>query len=248
VQQPNYLVPIDEDKVWMRQGIGSTVLVSFKTKTVRPVNKTQFDEVFTDNRFFITAAFEGERGEFFTIIDDKGYFSYNPATNRFKRINFFNTGKLLTGKPLLTRNNFFKEKDGTAWFTNEEGIFLLNPYTANVRLLRSTGGNNDQWNNDVRNFAEDNKGNIWFSTANGFCKWDKTNGRVTTWHPDFTATNYLNYSSVKAMGFSNNKIIIGQSEKGFWLFDPVKQTFSRPEFEADSLKKKFENGFNAAYG
>jgi putative methionine-R-sulfoxide reductase with GAF domain/ligand-binding sensor domain-containing protein len=246
VQEPNYLVPVDEDKVWMRQGIGSTVLVSFKTKKILPINKTQFDEVFTDNRFFITAAFAGQQGAFFTMIVDKGYFTYNAATNRFKRINFYNNGSLLTGKPLLTRNNFFKEKDSTAWFTNEEGIFLLNPYTANVRLLRSTTtGNSDQWNNDVRNFTEDSKGNIWFSTADGFCKWDKTNGKVSVWHPDYTATDYLNYSSIKAMGFSNNKIIIGQSEKGFWIFDPVKQIFSRPKFKEDSLKKKFENGFNA---
>jgi putative methionine-R-sulfoxide reductase with GAF domain len=244
VQQPNYLVPLNDDNVWMRQGIGSTVLVSFKTKTVTPLNKTQFNEAFTDNNFFITAAFEGRAGEFFTSIQDKGYFIYNSATNQFKRINFFNSGRLLAGRPLLTRNNFVKEKDRTARFTNEEGIFLLNPYTANVRLLRSTG-TGEQWNNDVRNLAEDNKGNIWFGTANGFCKWDKKNGKVTVWRPDYTADNSLNYSSVKAMGFSNNKIIIGQSEKGFWIFDPVKQTFSRPKFEADSLKKKFENGFNA---
>ena len=246
VQEPNYFVPVDEDKVWMRQGIGSTVLVSFKTKTIVPIDKAQFDEAFTDNRFFIAAAFAGQQGEFFTMIVDKGYFTYNSETNRFKKINFFNNGNPLTGKPLLTRNNFFKEKDGTAWFTNEEGIFFLNPYTANVRLLRSTSsGNSDQWNNDVRNFAEDNKGNIWFSTANGFCKWDKTKGSIEAWHPDYTASNYLNYSSVKGMGFSNNKVIIGQSEKGFWIFDPVKQTFSRPKFESDSLKKKFESGFNA---
>ncbi len=246
VQQANYLVPIDEDKVWMRQDIGSTVLVSFKTKEILPVNKTQFTEAFTDNRFFITAAFGGQGDELFTIIDDKGYFSYNPVTSRFRRMNFFDNGKLLTGKPLLTRNNFFKEQDGTAWFTNEEGIFFVNPNMANVRLLRSTNtGKGDQWNNDVRNFAEDNKGNIWFSTANGFCKWDKTNGRVSVWTPDFSAKNYLNYSSVKGIGFAGGKIIIGQSEKGFWIFDPARQTFSRPEFEADSLKIKFEKGFNA---
>jgi putative methionine-R-sulfoxide reductase with GAF domain len=251
VQNPNYMVPVDEDKVWMRQGIGGTVMVSFKTKTVTPVNKTQFDETFTDNNFFITAASGGEQGEFFTIISDKGYFSYNPATNKFKRINFFNDGRLLTGKPLLTRNNFFKEKNGTAWFTNEEGVFFLNPYTASIRLLRSANSGHSGhpiaigWNNDVRNFAEDNNGNIWFGTANGFCKWDKTSGSIKTWYPDFTAANYLNYPSVKAMGFSNNKVIIGQSEKGFWIFDPVKETFSRPQFEADSLKKKFETGFNA---
>jgi putative methionine-R-sulfoxide reductase with GAF domain/ligand-binding sensor domain-containing protein len=245
VPQPNYLVPLNDDNVWVRQGIGSTVLVSFKTKTVTQLNKKQFGETFTDNNFFITDAFEGKSGEYFTMVRDKGYFTYSSITNQFKKVNFFNNGRLLGGRPLLTRNNFFKEKDGTAWFTNEEGIFLLNPYTANIRLLRSTNNGEDkQWNNDVRNFAEDNKGNIWFGTANGFCKWDKTNGKITVWHPNYTATDYLNYSSVKSIGFSNNKIIIGQSEKGFWIFDPLQQTFSRPKFEADSLKKKFENAFN----
>ncbi len=257
VQEPNFFVPLDEDHIWMRQGIASTVLVSFKTKTVTTLNSTQFSEAFTDNNFFITAAYRGRTGEFFTIIQDKGYFTYSPATNSFKRVNFFNNGMLLTGKPLLTRNNFFQEKDGTAWFTNEEGIFLLNPYTASIKVLRSqqtasaddaaTGQPADGaigWNNDVRNFAEDNNGNIWFTTADGFCKWNKKSGKVTAWHANYTATNYLNYSSGKAMGFANNKIIVGQSEKGFWLFDPMKQTFSRPKFEADSLRKKFENEFN----
>jgi putative methionine-R-sulfoxide reductase with GAF domain/ligand-binding sensor domain-containing protein len=245
VQQPNYLVPLNDDNIWVREGIGSTVLVSFKTKTVTQLNKKQFGEIFTDNNFFITDAFESKSGEYFTMVRDKGYFTYSSVTNQFKKVNFFNNGKLLSGRPLLTRNNFFKEKNGTAWFTNEEGIFLLNPYTANIRLLRSTANGEDEpWNNDVRNFAEDNKGNIWFSTANGFCKWNKINGRISVWHPDYNASNYINYSSVKSMGFSNNKIIIGQSEKGFWIFDPLKQTFSRPKFEEDSLKKKFENAFN----
>jgi ligand-binding sensor domain-containing protein/putative methionine-R-sulfoxide reductase with GAF domain len=246
VQQPNYLAPFDADNVWMRQGIGSTVLVSFKTKTVSPVNKSQFTEAFTDNRFFITGGFSGQPGEFFTILDDKGYYRYNTAKSRFTKINLFYNGLPLTGKPLLTRNNFFKEENGTAWFTNEDGIFFFNPYAGSVGLLRSNNiRGSGQWNNDVRNFAEDNNGNIWFSTANGFCKWDKTTGKVTAWHPDYTATNYLNYSSVKAIGFSNNKIIIGQSEKGFWIFDPVKQTFTRPKFEADSTKIKFEKAFNS---
>jgi putative methionine-R-sulfoxide reductase with GAF domain/ligand-binding sensor domain-containing protein len=250
VQQANYLIPVDEDKGWMRQGIGGTVLVSFKTKKVAPVNKGQFDETFTDNNFFITAASAGWSGKFFTSFNDKGYYTYNSTTNRFKKTNFFTGGRLLSGKPLLTRNNFFKEDNGTTWFTNEEGIFYWNPYIGSIGLLRSAGigaGSHTAaigWDNNIRNLTEDNKGNIWFGTANGFCKWDKTGGTVSTWTPDFTSTNYLNYPSVKSIGFAKGKIIIGQSEKGFWIFDPVKQTFSRPQFAADSLKKQFGKEFN----
>lgn len=242
VQQPSFLIPLDAENVWVRQGIGSTVSVSFNTKKVLPLTKAQFNEPFSGNSFFITAAFESRPGEFLLMERDKGYYSYNAATKRFNKINFFNTGRLLTGKPILTRNNFFKEKNGTAWFTNEEGIFFLNRFAGSIGLLSS--GGSSEWDNDIRNLTEDDKGNIWFGTANGFCKWNKTNGKVSVWFPNYAVNNYLNYSSVKAMGFSNNKIIIGQSEKGFWIFDPSKQTFSRPKFEADSLQKKFENEFN----
>ena len=245
VQQPSFLMPLDANNVWVRQGIGSTVLASFKTKKIAPFSKAQFNEPVTGNNFFITAAFENRPGEFFVMVNDKGFYTYNTNTTKFKKINFFNNGRLLTGKPLLTRNNFFKEKNGTVWFNNEAGLFFVNPATANMGLLRSGGGtSNSQWDNDIRNLTEDSKGNIWFSTANGFCNWDKTNGFVTTWLPNYTANNYLNYASVKSIGFSNNKIIIGQSEKGFWLFDPVAQTFSRPKFEKDSLQKKFHGEFN----
>jgi putative methionine-R-sulfoxide reductase with GAF domain/ligand-binding sensor domain-containing protein len=242
VQQPSFLIPLDAENVWIRQGIGNTVSVSFNTKKVLPLTKEQFNEPFSGNSFFITAAFESRPGEFLLMERDKGYYSYNAATKRFTKINFFNSGRLLTGKPLLTRNNFFKEKNGTAWFTNEEGIFFMNPYAGSIGLLSS--GGSSEWDSDIRNLTEDDKGNIWFSTANGFCKWNKTNGNVSVWLPNYAVNNYLNYSSVKAMGFSNKKIIIGQSEKGFWIFDPAKQTFSRPKFEADSLQKKFENEFN----
>jgi putative methionine-R-sulfoxide reductase with GAF domain len=250
VQEVNYVVPINEDSVWARQGIGNSVLVSFKTKTITPVTGTQFNTPFSDNRFFITGGFTGAPGKFFVTIDNKGYYAYKASQNNFNKLNVYHAGRPLQGKPVLNGNNYYSENNGTAWFTNEEGIVYFNPLAYNIGLLRSDNNNTTYpaatgWNNDVRNFAEDDKGNIWFSTANGFCKWDKTNGDVTTWAPDFTATNYLNYSSVKSIGFANGKIIIGQSEKGFWIFDPVKQTFSRPQFEADSLKKKFENGFNA---
>jgi putative methionine-R-sulfoxide reductase with GAF domain len=250
VQEANYLVPIDEDNVWMRQGIGSTVLVSFKTKKVSPVNKSQFDETFTDNNFFILGGFAGLSGEFFTIIAYKGYYKYSTAENRFTKINLFYNGLPLTSKPLISLNNFLKENNGAGWLATEDGFINFKLNSGAIRLLRShniTAWHQPTavWNNDIRNFAEDDKGNIWFGTANGFCKWDKTNGKVSAWTPNFTATNYLNYPSVKSIGFANGKIIVGQSEKGFWIFDPATQTFKRPQFEADSIKIKFEKTFNS---
>jgi putative methionine-R-sulfoxide reductase with GAF domain len=246
VQQANYMVPLDADNVWVRQGIGSSAMVSFKTKTVSPVNKSQFDKAFTDNRFFILGGFASLPGEFFTILVDKGYYMYNTAKNRFTKINLFYNGLPLTGKPLISPNNFLKEDNGAGWLATEEGLIYFKPAAGSIGLLRSNDkGGSGKWNNDIRNFTEDNRGNIWFGTADGFCRWDKSTGSIAFWTPRFDAVDYLNYPSVKAMGFSNNKIIVGQSEKGFWIFDPVTQRFKRPQFEADSIKIKFEKSFNS---
>jgi putative methionine-R-sulfoxide reductase with GAF domain len=249
VQQSSYVVPINEDSVWVRQGIGNSMLVSFKTKTAVPVTAAQFNTNFNDDIFFITGGFSGAAGEFFVILNAKGYYSYNAAKKSFTKINVYHAGRPLQGNPVLNGNNYYRENNGSAWFANEEGLVYFNSRAYHIGLLRSDNSSTqatatDRWNNDIRSFAEDDKGNIWFGTANGFCKWDKKNGHVETWIPNSTVKNYLNYSSVKSIGFNGNKFIIGQSERGFWIFNPAKQTFNRPKFEHDSLKIKFEKAFN----
>ena len=245
VKDANYLVVINEDSVWVRQGIRSSVLVSFKTKTTAPVTCKQFTNPFTDNQFFITGGFAVKTGSYIAVLNNKGYFSYDRATQMFTKVNLFYAGRPVEGKPVISNYTLFREENGTAWFANEEGFMYFNPFVHNIGLLRSNAaGGRQSWNDDIRNVTEDDKGNIWFGTAYGFCKWDKANGNVTTWKPDFAANNYLNYPSIKGLGYSNGKIIIGQSEKGFWIYDPVRQTFQRPLFKADSLKQKFERSFN----
>ncbi len=192
----NYLQPINADSVWVRQSLGGTVLACFTTKKVTPLRPAQFQEAFTNKGIFITGSFTTSTGALIAILDDRGYYTYNARNNSFKKINLFYNGRPLTGKPLLSRTTFLKENNGMIWLVNEDGYLFFNPSTNNFGLLRS---NNDdgrqQWNNNVRNLTEDSQGNIWFGTGNGFCKWDKHTGHVSSWWPKLEATDYLNYPS-----------------------------------------------------
>ena len=243
VKGANFLTPINADSAWVRQGIGSSAVVSFKTKTIAPIAAAQFDEKFNDGRYFITG---GSRGFSFISFNDKGYFTFNPATKKFSRIKLFYNGLPLAGSPPI--NSFYEEENGTIWFANEEGLVHFNPGNSNMGLLRSNNTAAEKWNNDIRNITEDEQGNIWFATANGFCRLDKISGTVKTWLPEFESDNYLNYSSVKSIGYSNGKIIVGQSElcqQELWIFDPATNSFKRPEYESDSSKKILEGSFNS---
>ncbi len=240
VMDANFVIPLNSDSVWSRQLIGNTVLVSFKAKTTTPVTGGQFDEPLSGNSYFITGSIRRSPGEYLVLLNDNGCFLYNASKNRFSKTNFFYNGRLVIGTPLPISNNFYQEGNGTAWVANKDGLMYFNPLANGLNLFSSNG----KWDNDIRNFAEDQQGNIWFGTANGFCKWDKHSGKVSVWVPDYDADNYLNYSSVRSIAFSSGKILIGQSEKGFWIFDPLTTKFTRPKFEVDSLQKRFERDFN----
>ena len=154
-----------------------------------------------------------------------------------------NNGLPLGGSPPI--NSFYEEENGNIWYATQEGLVHFDPRKNAIGLIRSNAAAGEDWNNNVRNIAEDKDGNTWFATANGFCRLDKKTGAIKTWLPKFEADNYLNYPSVRSIGYSNGNIIVGQSEKGFWIFNPQNNTFRRPEYENDSIQRVFEDGFNS---
>ena len=56
VKNSNYLFPVNEDTVCVRQEIGGSVLASFTAKTIIAITAAQFAEKFNDNRFFVTGS------------------------------------------------------------------------------------------------------------------------------------------------------------------------------------------------
>lgn len=240
VFDPNYVVPLNEDTVWAREFIGNSVLVSFVSKTTTRINTDQFDTAPASNNYFVTGGIKRAPGDYLFLFNNIGCYSYNVASGRFKPVNFFYDGLLLDAKPLPIINNFYQEQNGMAWIANEDGLVYFNPAVNKVNLVSSNGA----WDNDVRNFAEDGDGNIWFGTAHGFCRWDKKKGTIRSWVPNFESKNYLNYSSIRTIASVRDNILIGQSEKGFWIFNPTSGQFRRPIVSVDSLQGLFERDFN----
>ena len=239
VQKGNFLFPINEDSVWIRQSISGSVLVSFTTKKATPILNSQLNGQFNDNRFFVTGS---STDLSFISLNDKGYYQYDPEARQFLKIKLLYNGLPLSGSPPI--NSFYQEENGTIWFANEEGLVHFNPAAQTIGLLRSYAAAGETWNNNVRSITEDKQGNLWFATANGFCRMDYVSGMVKTWLPKFESDNYLNFSSVRGIGYCNKKIILVQSEKGCWIFSPETGLFKRPLYENDSAKKEFEGGFN----
>ena len=240
VADANYVFPLNGDSIWVRELVGNSVLVSFVAKTASVINSSQVEGFPQGDQFFITGVVYHSPGKYLVLINDKGCFLYNSAKNSFKKINLFYDGLVHKIKPIPIQNNFYRESNGKVWLLNEDGLVYFNPDSYVLNLFSSNG----EWNNDVRYFTEDRQQNIWFATANGFCKWDKISRKVSVWKPKYDADNYFNYSSIRSIGFIGNKVLLGQSEKGFWIFDPVANSFSRLPVKPDSLTTIFNRDFN----
>ena len=235
---------INEDSIWAGGWNGKTSLLSFAEHTVQPVLAAQFGATQGNDFFFIIDGFRFSEHELFVLIRNKGCFLYNTSNRQFSKINFFFNGQPLQGEQSIS--GFYKDKNDVVWLFHEDGLVYYKPFKAGFGLLRSYGSNN--WSNTVRNFTEDPEGNVWFSTANGFNKWQRKDGQVRSWIARPDAKNYLNYPSVRGIGYDNNKLIIGQSEGGQWLFDPATETFDRFLFDKNAndarLEKAFAGDFN----
>lgn len=246
VLSPNYLSFINSDSVWVRQDIGNSALVCFKTKVVLPVTQNQFAQKSNSNNFFVTGSYATDNSSNrIVFLRGKGCFMYNIANNSFTEIHLYFNGLPLLNQSILSGH--FQESNGTIWFANEEGLAHFNPGVASFGLLRS-GSGASQWSNEIRNFAEDEQRNIWFATGDGFCKWDKNTGTVNVWKPRLGAEDYLNYPSIRSIAYGAGKIFVGQSEKGAWIFDPTNNNFHRPHFTNDSLAVQMEADFNSTCG
>jgi ligand-binding sensor domain-containing protein len=247
LDQPRGITFINEDSAWVGSWNGKTYLLSFTAHTATPVQASQFDETRPDDFFFIIGGFRYSKNEFFVLIRNKGCFMYNIATNHFNKINFFFNGLPLAGEKSIY--SIYKDNKDVVWLFHEDGLVYYKPFSSGFGLLRSNGlDDTKSWSNNIRNFAEDKEGNIWFTTANGFNKWQKKDGGIKSWFPKQDAKNYVNYPSVRGLGYDGKKIIISQSDGGHWIFDPVKETFEHFVFARDStgikLERDLANDFN----
>jgi ligand-binding sensor domain-containing protein len=103
------------------------------------------------------------------------------------------------------------------------------------------------WQNNVRNFVEDENGNIWISTSLGFGRWDLENNTMKMFLPKAGAVDQLDQPSVRGLYYDGHYLVLGTSSGGIWLFNPATEKYRRPDYgpgdEGKKLKDKLENEF-----
>ena len=181
----------------------------------------------------------------FYIATFKGLLSYSPKQNVVEHLKLS-----LNGEPYPNQriNTLFTAKEDIIWGTTENSLFYFRNNNEGINFLKSGARTSSyQFSSDVRNFAQIHAGSLWMATDNGVTAWVLDTNTFVTLPMAEGAFNKINHPSIRGLVYDGENLIIGQTNKGLWLFNPNNGTFKRPYFKngaiGDALRKKSEQDF-----
>ena len=175
----------------------------------------------------------------FIIGARNGIFEYDLKEDKYKKLNFYHAGKLMTNSYTIVRIYIDAEKK--IWLGFRDGIAHYDHFRDVIALKRNNEPDKiNTWTDAVTNFAEDEKGNIWFAGGNGFAYWNLSADIMTSFPAAQGATDRLSQLSVRGIVYDGKYVILGPTDQGFWLFDPIHKTYKRPGYPAGEEGKKIK--------
>ncbi len=225
---------------------GVLYLYDFSRKTITNIDLSHHLKNVQD--FFIVVEQAVPMGNNkFLLASSKGLMEYDMYTGDFRQLKLFQKGKPLEGNMVFF--DLSVDAEGTAWAAyNNYGVISFKKMDVVIGLLRNHETDITRaWDNHVRNFAEDNKQNLWLATANGFACLDMKQGSIQPYFAKEGATDRLNHYSVRGIVYDGHNLILGQANKGIWLYDPVTKSYKRPSYlpgqAGEATRKKIDRDF-----
>lgn len=242
----NSLNPLSGDKVLITTWELRSFFYDFSSDAITAVDLRETINRGVNN-FFVVNDVLSLPDRKYLVTSSLGLIEFNDSSQTFRKLTLYHNGT-----PIREDRNFYglyADNLQNAWISSFQGLIKLPKKERQFGWERNHEADPGRsWNNYVRNFASDEKGNLWLATENGIAYWDINNGSAI--YPLFakeTATDKMNHPSIRGLAYDGQHLIIGQTDKGIWLYHPIKKKYSRPEYgpgeRGDSIRKKIENEF-----
>jgi ligand-binding sensor domain-containing protein/putative methionine-R-sulfoxide reductase with GAF domain len=173
----------------------------------------------------------------------EGLFEYNIRQKKYAQLRLFFHGTEVGMKDYA--NSLFLDDEGYVWMGAIEGVGRFPLYGQSFGLLRVQRkmDNLPFGVDNIRSITEDDKGNFWFATGNGFVRWDSKLKDTKIYLPEEGSTTMLAYPSIRGIGYDGKYIILGPANYGIWLFDPVREVYVRPKYRDEKTRIASDRDF-----
>lgn len=220
-------------------------LYDFSAQKISPVNIWQHLPDAADN-FLLINDVQPLDASRHLLATSKGLLEYNGVTGKYRACRLFHNGRPLFNQEGLV--DLYLDEHRQVWACNDFSLLSFRPGQQEIGLIRNWEPDPARYfSNHVRGFAVDENGNLWLATINGIAYFDLQRGTIRPVFPTSGASDKMNHPSVRGIAYDGRYVIIGQTNRGVWLYEPSTGRYKRPSFSAgpagDNLRSKLENDF-----
>ncbi|MBC7851073.1 MAG: histidine kinase, partial [Chitinophagaceae bacterium] len=214
-----------------------TYYVNFQEQVLKPL-------VTDDDKLVVHAGVQHGDSSYL-LTTNQGFYHYQLPAMTLRSPVLFHDGQPLENPASTTL--LYADELGNIFMNSSDGIYLLSKGNHFIQYLRNyKWGTHKMTANDVRDFAEDDDGNIWLATINGIVRLDPESGELANFDPiDQRAT--LDYPSYRQLFHLGHYLFIGTSGNGVWIYDKRTGTKQRPQFSADEAGEQGRLDFENSY-
>ncbi|MCG2613176.1 histidine kinase [Terrimonas sp. NA20] len=238
----NRLYPVSRDSIAVSSWDNKTYWVNFKEKTEHVIElpaalkKPGF-------AFFSVRSMVEFIPNRFLIASREGIYEYNNKTKEFCHPHFFLNGRKVGTSDYV--NHLYLDNDGYAWMATIDGVarFAIKNSPIGLARIRQLNDELPAGIDNIRKIEEDEKGNLWLATGNGFVSWKANRRDLEFFLPSQDRNDKLNHPSVRGLMYDGKNIILGPTDKGMWIYDPATRKYRRPVYASDSVKTLSETDF-----
>lgn len=236
-----YLIVLNKDVVWGIKSEYGIDQINMSNDSVKPLLASQFNPL-PATLFSFVLAYPLSEHEYI-IVTSLDYYRYNDQTEVFTKINLYHGGvPLVEWKYIYTG---YIDASKNLWSVSDAGITFFPLFGAQIGWLRKFG--KEKFDYHVRAITEDQKGNIWLATSQGFSVLNPNTGFVKNYLPGNRPGDLFTYPSVRGFVYDGKNLIIGPTDGGPVLFDPKTEKYKRPIYptgkSADSIFRELRNEF-----
>ena len=215
---------------------------NFETGLILPLNPKNNIDASLPEFFFVEGVLPLD-DQRILISSHDGMYELNRTNAHLRPISLYFEGKPLERTPYYFEMCMDREKN--VWVVHSNGLIKFSPFQESINLIRNQEyrGKN-QWSNNVRNLAEDEKGNLWIATSEGFGYWDLHSNTIEIFPAIRGSEDQLNQPSIRGLAYDEPFLIMGTSAAGVWIYNTKTKKYQRPQYEGDeALKAKLEKDF-----
>lgn len=237
------IFPVNEDSILVNTWNINSYWYNFRDKRITEALPPNHLRKQNASKSFAVRGFAEVSPGKFMISSIEGIYEYDNRSGQYRVLQFYRNGNRASAGDFAS--HIYADRDGYIWLATVDGVarFPLHAKSFGLIRIRQLKSDLPVGVDNIRSITEDDKGNLWLATGNGFVCWKKENNSLEVHLPAEGSADKLAFPSIRGIVYDGRNIILGPADLGIWLFNPETNRYRRPAYASAEVMEKSEQDF-----